>query len=174
MTIAEVAAAVFNAFRHHGHIGWFPWQTKVLGTNQYEAFDSFEAQAIATAYLALPAAAPPQPSVVSITVVSTTTFSFFERVFMANVYSVQASAVDPAVVASRSLSVVINNAAPLVGTLDAGFTCAIGDTGTLTLTDMGVDGVASAPSDPFPFTAAAAATGPDKPTILGITLVSSS
>jgi hypothetical protein len=93
-------------------------------------------------------------------------------------YSVQASAAD-ATVASRSLSYTTAPAAgpvsaPTVNDISVGVTCNPLDAVVVTLTDTGTDGIASQPSAPFSFTAAAGPlpVGPVTPSITGVTQTS--
>jgi hypothetical protein len=174
MTVQESVAAL-NHYRHNGHAGWYASTDTIYGGGPCEEYTIFEAEALAHWYERGGSPRPKQPTITGITLVPRHHGPVLPGHPFGDVmqtYSVQASVIGPDV-ASRSLSTALNGGAPAVAPLAAGFTCAIGDTFVLILTDTGTDGVASLPSAPFTGTAAAPPVGPAQPTITGVTLVSS-
>jgi hypothetical protein len=174
----QQAVGILNSARHHGHSGWSLHGFLVFGESPYEVFEPFEAVAIARLYLSdrLP---PARPVVLSVRQVDVVRFTYFGREFVMLTYSVQASDAAPDVT-KRTLSVTINGGTPATGPLDANFTCNNGENVVLTLVDTNAAGVDSDPSDPYTFTANDTMGGgggggakPNKPTILGVTQLSS-
>jgi hypothetical protein len=173
----QEAVAALNHYMHHGHAGWYATPAgEVTANGDVDTYTFWEAEALARAYEHHTNPKPKQPKITGITLVpkhhGPNPKHPLESNDMEN-FSVQTStdATPDPTVATRTLTVTLNQGTPSVGLLSAGFSGAIGDTYSLTLVDTGTDGLASDPSDPFTgtITAVVVAIAPPKPVITGVT-----